>query len=142
MAMEHGSEINRILTFLSEKKNLPAVIHCAAGKDRTGWVSFLLQSIAGVPIKDIYEDYLFSNLFMFNNPVMQGQGKKFALLKIFNFDPNKFKPMQEARLEYLKAAADVILSKYESVEKYLIDFCMISDNTITNIRNILFECEP
>src|SRR5690606_33103037 len=56
MAIEHHQEINRILTFLSEKENLPAIIHCTAGKDRTGWISYLLQSIARVPIKDIYED--------------------------------------------------------------------------------------
>lgn len=142
MVMEYGLEINRILTFLSEKQNLPAIIHCTAGKDRTGWLSFLLQSVARVPIKAIYEDYLFSNFYMFNNEVIKRQQKMFALLKIFNFDPNKIKPMQEARLEYLRAAADVIFSKYESVEKYLTGFCMIPDNIVANIRNILLGCAP
>jgi protein-tyrosine phosphatase len=137
MAMEHGLEINRILTFLSEMQNLPAIIHCNAGKDRTGWLSFLLQSIARVSINDIYEDYLFSNSYMFDAAVIKRYQKMFALLKIFNLDLNKFMPMQEARLEYLKAATDAIFSKYESVEKYLTEFCMIPENIISNIRNIL-----
>ena len=142
MAMEHGLEINRILTFLSEKHNLPAIIHCTAGKDRTGWLSFLLQSVAGVPIKDIYEDYLFSNYYMLNNEVIKRHQKMFAWLKFCNFDPNKFKPMQEARLEYLKAAADAIFGKYETIEKYLTGFCMIPDKIMANIRNILLGCVP
>ncbi|KAA0918207.1 tyrosine-protein phosphatase [Dietzia sp. ANT_WB102] len=36
----------------------PAVVHCTAGKDRTGWVSALLQLLAGVREEDVIADYL------------------------------------------------------------------------------------
>jgi protein-tyrosine phosphatase len=142
MAMEHGQEINRIFTFLSEKHNLPAIIHCTAGKDRTGWLSYLLQSVARVPVKEIYEDYLFSNNYTFDNEVIKKHQKMFAWLQFCNFDPNKFKPLQEARLEYLKAAEDSIFGKYETIEKYLVGYCMIPDRIMENIKNILLECAP
>jgi len=142
MAMEHDQEINRILTFLSEKHNLPAIIHCTAGKDRTGWLSYLLQSIARVPKKDIYEDYLFTNQYTLDDEVIKRHQKMFARLKFGNFDLNQFKPMQEARLEYLKSAEDAIFGKYETIEKYLAEFCMIPDQIIENIRNILIEYAP
>ena len=37
------------------------VFHCSAGKDRTGWMAVLLQSIAGVPQPIIRRDYLASD---------------------------------------------------------------------------------
>lgn len=36
----------------------PAIVHCTAGKDRTGWVSALLQLVAGVREEDVIADYL------------------------------------------------------------------------------------
>ena len=42
----------------------PALYHCSAGKDRTGWTSMLLQSIAGVPSATIIQDYMASNKYI------------------------------------------------------------------------------
>lgn len=36
----------------------PAIVHCTAGKDRTGWVSAVLQLLAGVREEDVIADYL------------------------------------------------------------------------------------
>lgn len=36
----------------------PSIVHCTAGKDRTGWVSALLQLLAGVREEDVVADYL------------------------------------------------------------------------------------
>ncbi|WP_428564753.1 MAG: tyrosine-protein phosphatase [Solidesulfovibrio sp. DCME] len=36
----------------------PDVYHCSGGKDRTGWTSAILESIAGVPSATIMRDYL------------------------------------------------------------------------------------
>ena len=36
----------------------PAIVHCTAGKDRTGWISALLQLLAGVGEEDVVADYL------------------------------------------------------------------------------------
>jgi protein-tyrosine phosphatase len=49
--------LGRILTDLADESRLPAVFHCAAGKDRTGIVAALLLSVLGVPEEDILDDY-------------------------------------------------------------------------------------
>lgn len=36
----------------------PAIVHCTAGKDRTGWISAVLQLLAGVREGDVIADYL------------------------------------------------------------------------------------
>ena len=46
-----------ILTGLADDVRLPAVFHCAAGKDRTGMVAALLLSVLGVAENDILDDY-------------------------------------------------------------------------------------
>jgi protein tyrosine/serine phosphatase len=51
-------EIARILRFLLEPGHAPAVIHCAAGKDRTGITVAVLLAVAGVDEPAIVADYL------------------------------------------------------------------------------------
>ena len=36
----------------------PSIVHCTAGKDRTGWISAVLQLLAGVREEDVLADYL------------------------------------------------------------------------------------
>jgi protein-tyrosine phosphatase len=49
--------VGAVLTGLSDPANLPAVFHCAAGKDRTGMVAAVLLSALGVSLDDILDDY-------------------------------------------------------------------------------------
>ncbi len=53
----------RILTGLADDARLPAVFHCAAGKDRTGMVAALLLSVLGVAEQEILDDYELTSRF-------------------------------------------------------------------------------
>lgn len=46
---------------LAKGSTYPVIIHCSAGKDRTGVVSALLLDLLGVPRQQIVEDYLLSS---------------------------------------------------------------------------------
>ncbi|KAI9251050.1 protein-tyrosine phosphatase-like protein [Sporodiniella umbellata] len=50
-------EIKRALMVFTEPDNYPIEIHCTQGKDRTGMISALILSIAGVPEEIIVSDY-------------------------------------------------------------------------------------
>ena len=52
----------RLFGILAEESNLPVVLHCTAGKDRTGVSTAFLLSILGVSRDVIEEDYLLTNL--------------------------------------------------------------------------------
>ena len=52
-----ASQLADVARALLEPDGLPAVIGCAAGKDRTGVVIALLLDLAGVPTPVIVEDY-------------------------------------------------------------------------------------
>lgn len=44
-----------------EKASGPSLVHCVAGKDRTGWAVAMAQHALGVPRDAIMEDYLLTN---------------------------------------------------------------------------------
>ena len=52
----------RLFGILADESNLPVVLHCTAGKDRTGVSTAFLLSILGVSRDVIEEDYLLTNL--------------------------------------------------------------------------------
>jgi protein-tyrosine phosphatase len=52
----------RLFKILANKDSLPVVLHCTAGKDRTGVSTAFLLSILGVSRDAIEADYLLTNL--------------------------------------------------------------------------------
>jgi protein-tyrosine phosphatase len=53
-----GPGLARVLEFLVDGPRTPALVHCAAGKDRTGVTVAVLLSVAGVEREAIIADYL------------------------------------------------------------------------------------
>ena len=53
--------IKNIFKLLADEENLPVFYHCRIGTDRTGLVAILLYGLLGLPLNEIYQDYLFSN---------------------------------------------------------------------------------
>jgi len=54
----------QLLRSLAQPGALPALVHCTAGKDRTGLVVALLLAIAGVPAPTIAADYTLSETYL------------------------------------------------------------------------------
>lgn len=61
MAGECGARFTAAVRALARRDALPALVHCAVGKDRTGVVVALALSAVGVPDGTVVEDYLLSN---------------------------------------------------------------------------------
>ena len=55
-----ASAVAEALRVLADSRCHPAVIHCAAGKDRTGIISALVLGLLGVSDEDIVADYALS----------------------------------------------------------------------------------
>lgn len=57
---QRRTALGQVFVHLAEPDALPALVHCTAGKDRTGLVVALLLSIAGVPKHMIAADFALS----------------------------------------------------------------------------------
>ena len=56
-------QIKEIFDVLCDESNYPVFFHCAAGADRTGFLSVVIESILGVPERDIILDYEYTSLY-------------------------------------------------------------------------------
>ncbi|WP_327587179.1 tyrosine-protein phosphatase [Nonomuraea sp. NBC_00507] len=62
MTEDRVENLRTALETIAKSDNAPVVIHCAAGKDRTGVLAALVLSLAGVGEDDIVADYALTGL--------------------------------------------------------------------------------
>lgn len=88
-----------------------AVVHCSAGKDRTGWVVALAQYVAGVGDEDRMAEYLASRAAV---------GGLAALVPpIPGLSPEVLGPVLTVEPEYLEGAWELAAREHGSVDGYL-----------------------
>ncbi len=63
MPQAFGSVLARLLELLADEGQAPVLVHCVAGKDRTGFVCAMLLSALGAPQEAIRADYLASHVY-------------------------------------------------------------------------------
>ncbi|MBH5316424.1 tyrosine-protein phosphatase [Paenibacillus sp. GSMTC-2017] len=135
IAFQCTDQIKEIIVQLADEDELPALIHCTSGKDRTGMLAALIQLLVGVPYSIVMEDYLFSNEL--NQSRADQQAKLIRKMSLFRLSKDRLKPLLEVRRDYLEDILEEILSKYGTIENYLIKACGISEKTLQNLRDKL-----
>ena len=112
---------------LADENQLPALFHCATGKDRTGWAAAALLPLMGVPAEVVMEEYLRSNEYIL--PLYETTIQQFV---DGGGDPSIF----GVKEEYLNAALDEMQTEYGSIENYFSDGLGISVEQQTVLRNL------
>lgn len=64
MVNQHGRQLAAAVQQVADSLPDPVLVHCTAGKDRTGLVCALAQDIVGVPRDQIEADYLASSQYL------------------------------------------------------------------------------
>lgn len=57
----NAESVKNYFKLIADASNFPISYHCRIGTDRTGMLTILTLGLLGVPMNDIYKDYLFSN---------------------------------------------------------------------------------
>lgn len=115
-----------IMKILSTAKD-GVLYHCTAGKDRTGVISALLLSLAGVDKNDILADYQISQSYLYS------MLKDFCMNNI-NIHSDIITP----KIEYMDSFLNKFYKKYHSVEDYLL-YIGLDFIDITNLKVKLID---
>ncbi|MEV7614351.1 tyrosine-protein phosphatase [Streptomyces sp. NPDC089799] len=94
----------------------PLLFHCTSGKDRTGWMAYVLLRALGVPEGTAGRDYLASNTYRGAYDAKLREGlKQSGRMQ----NPDLLIPLQEVRQDYLDAATAQLEADYGSFYGYL-----------------------
>ncbi|MGA5419892.1 tyrosine-protein phosphatase [Streptomyces lavendulocolor] len=132
---ERTAEHSRVLHALAEE-SVPALMHCAAGKDRAGLSVAVSLLAVGVERDAIEEDYLKSNdprrRYKVRRSDSSPAGMSPEVMELLN-------PLFEARIDYLAAAFETIEETWGSTERYLTEGLKLSGATRERLRERLLD---
>ena len=124
------------LKMLTDRESGRVLVHCAAGKDRAGFATILLQEILGVSRKDIIDDYMLSNEYL-------GAEMEYMLGTLPEDAIDRYEPILSyfylAYPEYIESLYENIDSKYPSFMDFAKDRFGLTDENVEIIRRRYLE---
>ena len=133
LVTEQRRGYGEMLRELAARDGVPAIVHCSAGKDRTGWAASLLLLIAGVPESDIVEHYVESNRHR-----VETNAATLARVRD-GVDPEWIRPFLECRPSYARASLDALRAGWGDVDAYATDGLGVSRAELVALRERLIE---
>jgi len=109
----------------------PMIVHCTAGKDRTGVASALLLTALGVPRSTVVADYVLTN----ERLVIRSASVQPVSLSGLSADSRKV--LMSADPAFINAALDSVDRQYGSIEGYLKQALGLTDRDIATLRRRL-----
>lgn len=108
----------------------PALFHCTAGKDRTGWAAASFLSLMGVERDAVYQDYLLTN-----DMFLPAIGHVFDGFEAAGGNPDLLRPMLGVQEVYLDAAFAELDQLFGTIESYFAEGLGIDAAAQTTLRD-------
>ncbi|MCC7207851.1 MAG: tyrosine-protein phosphatase [Anaerolineae bacterium] len=125
------------LRILAEPGALPVVVHCSAGKDRTGVAIALVLALLGVDEDTIIADYSLSNAFF--EPMRRMFEKYAAHMTRLGTTFEDVLPLFTADPANLRGAFAHLKAVYGTVDAYLTGPAGVDSATLARLRESLVE---
>lgn len=129
LALEQTRAYTQMFAELLEADG-PVLIHCAVGKDRTGFAAALIKAALGVPEPALLHDYLLTDRYLPIDTEMQRLQQKYQWEGPFDH----MRPVLQVRREYFDAAFDAIRQQFGSVDVYLREALALDDSARDELR--------
>lgn len=127
-----------LIDSIVNRHEVPLVIQCTAGKDRTGFLSSLLLLALDIPRDSVMEEYLRSNRYFGHERVLA------SVLSLLESpldhipSPGATEPLT-SQPEYLDAALQAMETDYGSIGKYLEKAGKLSQPRRATLQRLLLE---
>jgi protein-tyrosine phosphatase len=112
--MPQYAEMFRLLLLEDQQ----VLIHCASGKDRTGFGAALILDVLGVEEDKIIDDYLLTNKYLALDEEVDRLSREFSDHTGAPVSKEVLRPLLEVRPEYLSACFQEISKRYQSKEHF------------------------
>lgn len=130
----------RLVMELLAKGDLPLIIHCSAGKDRTGVVIAIILDLVGVNSNEIVRDYMESGLRLGDDQHFRNMFSDAKLDRYASLPPSCRNVMLGTRPEFLGAALSGLEQAYGSTAGYVRDRLGVPQGRIEQIcDNLLLD---
>ncbi|KMO95425.1 protein tyrosine phosphatase [Streptomyces roseus] len=131
---ENRAQFAATLREITYGRQGPLLYHCTSGKDRTGWMSYVLLRALAVPEAGATGDYLASNTFRaaYDAQVRAGLKQSGRMQ-----NPDLLIPLQEVRQDYLDAATAQMDADYGGFYGYLTDGLGLDLRTLAKLQDKL-----
>ncbi len=133
---EAQPQVDQLFHILLSVDAYPVLIHCRAGKDRTGFLCALVQQAVGVERPVVFQDYLKTNDHF--APLTPRMARVMKILSLGRVRVENVRAAIGAREEYLQAALDQIDQRHGGLAAYLAK-CGITAREIETLRGLLVE---
>lgn len=136
---EHHIELFRAWFDGLEQSRGASVVHCAAGKDRTGIICALTHLVLGVSEEDVFVDYDLTNTAVDVEAFLPGARDRFNKFLGTNHETDVFRPFLGVRNVYLENAFEVMSDAHGSPLGYVRDCLGVTESKMEKIINSLID---
>lgn len=132
------SQYAQLMQLLCDNDNLPLLLHCAGGKDRTGFAAAVILGALGVDRATIFEDFLLTNELVADT--LSDEIAAFVASVPLHLEPEVVRPLFVVEECYLTAALSEVDRLYGSLEAYLREGLGLDEPKLQALRrNLLIE---
>ncbi len=128
--------MGRLILLMLTESSLPLIIHCRAGKDRTGFAAAMIQLFLGLDPDNIMREYLKSNDFMM--PRISKLLRNLRLFTIGLFPKGNLQAAFHVRERYLLTAINKVEKDYGGINNYLMTTGITTDQ-LDKLKTLLLE---
>jgi protein-tyrosine phosphatase len=110
------------------------LIHCASGKDRTGFGAALILDVLGVDEEAIVDDYLLTNKYLPVDEEVERLSKELVDHTGSSVSAEVLRPMLEVRPEYIRACFEEIRKRYDGKEHFFETALELDERKVKKLR--------
>ena len=128
-------QVAEILNHLHSSKSYPLLIHCRAGKDRTGFIIAIIHLALHVENKLIIKDYISTNDCLL--PGTRRMLKKMRIATLGLISTWNFELASLAQEKFISTVISIIENNHGGIINYLNE-CGVSQNDLSQIRKNIY----